>query len=129
MSNLCVNQTLQRVNFSITMSTKRKRIVLTIKEKVDIIAQSKKGETGRALAEKYGVGTSTISDIKNNADSISKYVNNLDDEEDTSTRKIMKKYKKNFLEDAELTRLTQNSVSGLIEGPSYSKETVNNEAH
>jgi len=111
------------------MSTKRKRIVLTIKEKVDIIAQSKKGETGRALAEKYGVGTSTISDIKNNADSISKYVNNLDDEEDTSTRKIMKKYKKNFLEDAELTRLTQNSVSGLIEGPSYSKETVNNEAH
>lgn len=129
MSNLCVNQTLQRVNFSITMSTKRKRIVLTIKEKVDIIAQSKKGETGRALAEKYGVGTSTISDIKNNADSISKYVNNLDDEEDTSTRKIMKKYKKKFLEDAELTRLTQNSVSGLIEGPSYSKETVNNEAH
>lgn len=111
------------------MSTKRKRIVLTIKEKVDIIAQSKKGETGRALAEKYGVGTSTISDIKKNADSISKYVNNLDDEEDTSTRKIMKKYKTKFLENAELTRLTQNSVSGLIEGPSYSKETVNNEAH
>lgn len=82
------------------MSTKRKRIVLTIKEKVDIIVQSKKGETGRALAEKYGVGTSTISDIKKNADSISKYVNNLDDEEDTSTRKIMKKYKTEFLENA-----------------------------
>lgn len=111
------------------MSTKRKRIVLTIKEKVDIIVQSKKGETGRALAEKYGVGTSTISDIKKNADSISKYVNNLDDEEDTSTRKIMKKYKTEFLENAELTRLTLKNVSGLIEGPCYSKETVNNEAY
>jgi hypothetical protein len=34
-----------------------------MKEKVDIIARLKKGETGRALAEKYGVGTSTISDV------------------------------------------------------------------
>jgi len=46
------------------MSSNRKREVLTMKEKVDIIARLKKGETGRALAENYGVGTSTISDKK-----------------------------------------------------------------
>lgn len=62
------------------MSSNRKRVVLTMKEKVDIIARLKKGETGRELAEKYGVGTSTISDIKKNADSITRYVNNLDDD-------------------------------------------------
>lgn len=47
---------------------------------------------------------------------------NFDDEENTSTRKIMKKFKTEFLEDAELTRLMQKSVSRLIEGPSYSKD-------
>jgi len=35
-----------------------------MKVKVDIIARLKNGETGRALAEKNGIGTSTISDIK-----------------------------------------------------------------
>jgi len=39
------------------MSSNRKRVALTIKEKVDIIARLKK-------CEKYGVGTSTISDTK-----------------------------------------------------------------
>lgn len=45
------------------------------------------------------------------------YVNNLNGKEDTLTRKIMKKYKTEFIEDAELTWLMQKSVSGLIEEP------------
>ncbi|XP_025196824.1 tigger transposable element-derived protein 2-like [Melanaphis sacchari] len=110
------------------MSSKRKRVVLTIKEKIDIIAQSKSGETGRALAEKYGVGTSTISDIKKNADSILRYVDNLDNKEDTLTRKMMKKYKTEVLEDVEFTGFVQNNVFGFIVGPSYFEEKVNNVA-
>lgn len=89
-----------------------------MKEKVDIIARLKKGETGRALAEKYGVGTSTISDIKKNADSITRYVNNLDDANGSLTRKTMKKPKTELLEDAVFTWFMQNRASGLpISGP------------
>ncbi|KAL4126596.1 hypothetical protein QTP88_010808 [Uroleucon formosanum] len=84
-----------------------------MKEKVDIIARLKKGETGRALVEKYGVGTSTISDIKKNADSITRYVNNLDDANGSLTRKTMKKPKTELLEDAVFTWFMQNRASGL----------------
>ena len=50
--------------------TKRKRVVLTIKQKCDIISQIRSG-TGSlsSLANKYGVG-STISDIKRNGEKI-----------------------------------------------------------
>ncbi|KAJ8971435.1 hypothetical protein NQ314_000691, partial [Rhamnusium bicolor] len=44
------------------------------KEKSTIIDELKKGITGKALAFKYGVGTSTISDIKKNADKIKGFV-------------------------------------------------------
>jgi len=86
-----------------------------MKEKVDIIAWLKKGETGRALAKKYGVGTSTISDIKKKADSITRYVNNLDDANGSLTRKTMKKPKTELLE---VAVFMQNRASGLhISGP------------
>lgn len=62
------------MNFSFIMLPYRKHVVLTMKEKVDIIVQLKKGDTSRVLTEKYGVGTSTISDIKKNVDSIARYV-------------------------------------------------------
>ena len=47
------------------MSSKRKRVVLSLKDKLDIISALKRGDSGRYLSDKYGVGTSTISDIKN----------------------------------------------------------------
>jgi len=57
------------------MSSNRKCVVIpTMKEKVDIIGRLKKGETGRELAKKYSVGTSTISDIKKMRTRITRYV-------------------------------------------------------
>ena len=50
--------------------SKRKRVVLPLKDKVEIIESLKNGESGSKLAQMYGVGTSTISDIKKNSDSI-----------------------------------------------------------
>ncbi|KAJ8938610.1 hypothetical protein NQ314_011418 [Rhamnusium bicolor] len=53
---------------------KRAHNILSLKEKSTIIGDLKKGITGKALAFKYGVGTSTINDIKKNADKIKGFV-------------------------------------------------------
>jgi transposase len=46
------------------MVPKRKRVVLTMKDKVNNVNRLKKGGSGKKLAEEFGVGISTISDIK-----------------------------------------------------------------
>ncbi|XP_028389406.1 jerky protein homolog [Phyllostomus discolor] len=43
---------------------KRKRVVLTLKEKMDICARLEKGESRKALMQEYNVGMSTLYDIK-----------------------------------------------------------------
>lgn len=47
-----------------TNNQKRKRVVLSLKDKVEIINQLKKGEAGKVLADRFGVGAATITDIK-----------------------------------------------------------------
>ncbi|KAG5898351.1 hypothetical protein JTB14_034332 [Gonioctena quinquepunctata] len=47
------------------MASKRKRVVLSLADKLKIIEQLDKGVTGKKLSEIYGVGKATISDIKN----------------------------------------------------------------
>jgi IS30 family transposase len=47
---------------------KRNHKTLTHKEKSNILDDLKQGISGKSLAVKYGVGTSTISDIKKNSD-------------------------------------------------------------
>lgn len=48
------------------MSGKRKRVVLSLGDKVKILKRLKNGEAGTKLAVEFGVGKSTISDIKKN---------------------------------------------------------------
>lgn len=43
---------------------KRKRVVLTLKEKMDICARLERGESRKALMQEYNVGMSTLYDIK-----------------------------------------------------------------
>ncbi|KAG5895057.1 hypothetical protein JTB14_021024 [Gonioctena quinquepunctata] len=47
------------------MASKRKRVVLSLADKLKIIEHLDKGVTGKKLSEIYGVGKATISDIKN----------------------------------------------------------------
>lgn len=56
------------------MAPKRPHKTLTLSEKQDILQKLNSGVSGKALAEKYGVGTSTISDIKKNKEKIMGYV-------------------------------------------------------
>lgn len=45
------------------MTSKRKHITLTIKQKSDVLERLARGESGKVLANEYGIGT-LISDIK-----------------------------------------------------------------
>lgn len=98
--------------------SKRKRVVLSLKDKINIIESLKKGETGCKLANKYGVGTSTISDIKKNTDSILSYTCKLDSEDGSKHRKTMTKPKHELLEDALYCWFLQKRSTGQpISGP------------
>ena len=46
------------------MSTKRKRAVLSIKDKQIIISRLDKGEKGTNLAQEFGISKQQISDIR-----------------------------------------------------------------
>ncbi|CAB3224322.1 unnamed protein product [Arctia plantaginis] len=56
------------------MASKRKRVVLSLADKLKIIEQLDKGVTGKKLSEIYGVGQSTISDIKNSKSTLLNFV-------------------------------------------------------
>ena len=60
------------------MSTKRKRSVLSIKEKQIIISRLDKGEKGTNLALAFGISKQQISDICKNKDKILKFTNNIE---------------------------------------------------
>jgi hypothetical protein len=49
------------------MAEKRKRVVLDLNQKIEIIKRLKKGETATSIALIYGVGRTTVNDIKRDA--------------------------------------------------------------
>jgi hypothetical protein len=49
------------------MAEKRKRVVLDLNQKIEIIKRLKKGETVTSIALIYGVGRTTVNDIKRDA--------------------------------------------------------------
>jgi len=46
------------------MSNKRKRHVLTMEQKIEILSKLDKGETSVSLANLYNIGKATVTDIK-----------------------------------------------------------------
>ena len=60
------------------MSTKRKRSVLSIKDKQIIISRLDKGEKGTNLAPEFGISKQQISDIRKNKDKILKFTDNIE---------------------------------------------------
>ncbi|OWR54561.1 jerky protein [Danaus plexippus plexippus] len=98
--------------------SKRKRVVLSLGDKMKIIEGIKNGESGSKLAQIYGVGVSTISDIKKNSASLMKFTYALEKEDGSSQRKVMKKPKNEILENAVFTWFLQKRACGQrISGP------------
>ena len=59
-------------------SMKRKRNVLTIESKLEIIKQLEKGVSGSSLAVRYNIGKATVSDIKKQKEAILQHAAKLD---------------------------------------------------
>ena len=51
-------------------SKKRTRVVLTLENKLAIVDRLKAGTTQKKLAEEYGIGRSTVGNLKKNEDRI-----------------------------------------------------------
>lgn len=66
---------------ALARSGKKKHNFLTIEKKIEILEKMSKGESGASLARMYGVGTSTISDLKRKKDSLLEYASKLDSQE------------------------------------------------
>ena len=58
---------------------KRKKVVLSIEQKLEIIELLKKGTSYTIILEKYGIGRSTVSDIKKNESKLNEFKKKMTD--------------------------------------------------
>ena len=99
------------------MSTKRKRSVLSIKDKQIIISRLDKGEKGTNLAPEFGISKQQISDIRKNKDKILKFTDNIETREGLK-RKSLKLANDERLDQALYTWFIQQRSTGTpISGP------------
>ena len=61
------------------MSSEEKEVVLSIEQKQEIIELLKKGTSYTIISEKYGIGRSTVSDIKKNESKLNKFKKKMTD--------------------------------------------------
>jgi len=72
------------------MSTKRKRAVLSIKDKQIIFSRLDKGEKGTNLAQEFGTSKQQISDIRKNKDKILKFIDSIETSEGLKRKSLIK---------------------------------------
>jgi Trp operon repressor len=95
---------------------KRKHVTLTIINKLKVIEQLESGVSGRKIAEKFGIGQQTVSDIKKQKESIKTFALKFDvasDKSSVSNRQTLKKPKEVLLEEAVLMWYSQQRSSGV----------------
>ncbi|GLV36491.1 cag [Carabus blaptoides fortunei] len=88
---------------------KRKRVVLSVKDKNDIVQRLNNGESVSTLSREYNVGMSTIYDVKKNSTAI---INYLLRDKGCERRKSMKKPANVHLETALLTWIAEKRQTG-----------------
>lgn len=99
-------------------SSKKKHTFLNVETKLKILERLSKGESGASLAKIYGVGTSTISDIKAKKAQLEQFALKLDSEEGTLKRKTARSANNTALEDAMYMWFTQRrSLGEPMSGP------------
>ena len=71
--------------------TKRKRVTLTIEQKLDILKKLDQGSTMSSIASEFGVGKSTVFDIKNSREKIIKFAGEAQDDSSLKSRCIVRR--------------------------------------
>ncbi|XP_043254135.1 jerky protein homolog-like [Colletes gigas] len=100
------------------MASKRKRVVLSIKTKHEIIQKLENGESAAKLAKIYGIGKATITGIKNQKCAIENYLLQADSLDVSTTRKSLMVPKNKNVDDAVFQWFLQNRDKGVpISGP------------
>ncbi|KAK2498104.1 hypothetical protein MC885_021261, partial [Smutsia gigantea] len=101
---------------------KRKRVVLTIKDKLDIIKKLEDGGSSKQLAVIYGIGETTVRDIRKNKEKIITYASSSDSTSLLAKRKSMKPSMYEELDRAMLEWFNQQRAKGNpISGPICAK--------
>lgn len=100
------------------MSLKRRKFMLSLKDKSDIIEAMSRGESGANMSRKYGVGTSTIADIKKNRENIIKFYKSWLTKGGPTTRKVMRKPKNVEVDNSVHTWFVEKRLAGeTVTGP------------
>lgn len=100
-----------------TLVTKRRRSVLTLQQKLEVIERIKKGEKVTKLATEYGVGKATVSDLKRQEDKIMAFVSKMNSAS-PQKRKTMRKPQDERIEKALHMWLNREKKKGTqISGP------------
>ena len=99
-------------------TSKRKRPVLSVDQKLENCKQLKKGASITSLLKELGLGKSTICSIKRNEDKLVTFVEKLDSTKASTTRKTMKAAKDKKLDEAVAMWFMQKRSEGVpISGP------------
>uniref|UniRef100_H3ABR8 HTH CENPB-type domain-containing protein n=1 Tax=Latimeria chalumnae TaxID=7897 RepID=H3ABR8_LATCH len=100
-----------------------KCVVLTIKDKLEIIEKLKEGSSSKQLSLIYEIGETTVRDIKKNKEKILTYASSLDSTSGLSKRKSMKLSMYEELDGAMLEWFHQQRAEGTpISGPICAKQ-------
>lgn len=104
---------------------KRKRIVLSMRDKYEINKRLEEGESATKLSNEYKVGKSTITDIKKQKTSITNFISKLDSTHGSSSRKTMKLATNTDLDDTVYKWFTQKRSQGEpISGPILCEKAI-----
>ena len=102
----------------------KRRKVLTIDEKISIIKELETS-TGRVVADRYGVATSTISDIKKNREKILRFKHDMSDMGMSRKAKVMKLGHDAQHDKAVYVWFKQKRMEGMpISGPILSEKAI-----
>lgn len=92
---------------------KRKRVVLSIKDKLEIINKLEQGSSTKELSVTYGVGETTVRDIRKTKDKIIKFASSSDSSSGHAKRKTMKTSTYEALDKAMLEWFSQKRAEGI----------------
>lgn len=99
-------------------NNKRKRVVLSIQQKLEIVQKFEKGQSARALSTEYGIGYTTVIDLKKQKEKLLKFACSSDSTTALKRRKTMKKSTYEDLDKALLEWFNNQRAQGTpINGP------------
>lgn len=97
---------------------KRKRVVLTLKQKMEICRRLEQGENRNVLMKEFNIGSSTIYDIKSQSNNLKEFLGNSETEKSIENRHTLHSPKLEYLDRALYEWFTLKRSEGVsVSGP------------